>query len=195
MGDMKKRERPILFSGPMVTAILAGTKTMTRRVWKDDRWPCVDRAYAATHPGAVSHLCPYGIPGDRLWIRETFALSVPGCERGVSYRADHRDPRGDGPAHPMKWRPSIHMPRWASRLTLEVTAVRVERLHDISEADILAEGVTVPLAAKMTGIPWSSLPTLHDAWREGWKHINGAASWDANPWVWVVGFKTAKESP
>jgi hypothetical protein len=91
-----------------------------------------------------------------------------------------------------KWRPSIFMPRWASRLTLEVEGARVERLQAITEADILAEGVTVDRVAAWTGIPWSDLPTLHDAWAAGWNHINGrrpGARWEDDPWVWVTTFR------
>lgn len=102
-------ERPILFRDDMVQAILDGRKTVTRRVGMT--WATVQ-------------------PGTRLWVREAHALDVPGCEaqRGVSYRADHADPKGDGPAHPMRWRPSIHMPRWACRLTLEVVSVTEEQV-------------------------------------------------------------------
>lgn len=95
-----------------------------------------------------------------------------------------------------RWRPSIHMPRWASRILLEVVAVRVERLQDITEADILAEGVTVDAVAKWTNTPWSNMPTLHHAMRVLWDSINGdraGADWESNPWVWVVIFKLVKQ--
>jgi hypothetical protein len=155
--------------------------------------------------GATLITSPYGYSGDRLWVREAWApLDIdyrPQATRTpelvdvwthIACRADHQDPKGDGPAHPMKWRPGIHMPRWASRLTLEVTDVRVERLQDITEADILAEGVTVDVAAKLTGIPWSSLPTLHHGWQAVWDSINAdRAPWASNPWVWVVSFRKA----
>lgn len=131
--------------------------------------------------------CPYGAPGDRLWVRETWRMDQHGKGSNVIYAADldERFRGGKGP-----WRPSIFMPRSASRITLEITSVRVERLQDITEKDIIAEGVTVDVAAKMTGIPWSSLPTLHHAWEAGWDFINGKrAPWASNPWVWVISFR------
>ena len=189
------KERPILFSAPMVRAILAGTKTQTRRVVKgapEDWSPVQPQVYAPTivdrhgfeQPGPDAFgagdaqgdhwiRCPYGQPGDRLWVRETWA------QHGVSavYRADS----GDRPAGAGMWRPSIHMPRWASRITLEVTGVKVERLQGISEADAIAEG-----------IPQSDVspPDMGVfAYRQLWESINGPGSWDANPWVWCVSFK------
>lgn len=231
------RERPILFSGPMVRAILSGTKTQTRRVissthaqeadaWQDcdsGRW---ESGIAGDH-GRYGHgewvRCPYGVPGDRLWVRESGWYHVEhyeqdedseccsaeffrwkatpreGCRRWLppldhtridritflhdSTPLEHA-PKGD-PIH------SIHMPRWASRITLEVTGVRVERLQEIIEQDILAEGVTIDLVSRMTGVSWSDMPTLHDAWREGWDAINGKAGrrWADNPWVWRVCFR------
>jgi len=136
-------ERPILFSAPMVRAILDGRKTQTRRAVK--RPASLDSLEASpNYPGEwvpwvdgdpqESILCPYGVPGDTLWVRESWcAADVPS---GFCYMADHPgDPRGLG------WRPSIHMPRKASRLTLRITNVRVERLQDISEADAIAEGL------------------------------------------------------
>ncbi len=129
--------------------------------------------------------CPYGQPGDRLWVRETHALNVPGCDDGVSYRADHNDPRGDGPAHPMEWRPSIHMKREHSRINLEVTGVRVERVQDITEADARAEGVTADDEPR-GGAYWVT------KFARLWDSINAKRgySWESNPWVWVVEFKT-----
>lgn len=85
-------------------------------------------------------------PGDRLWVRETWADNIPGCPNGITYRADHIDPKGDGPANPIKWRPSIHMPKKAARIWLEVTNVRVERLQEINNADRLKEGIRVTAA-------------------------------------------------
>jgi hypothetical protein len=149
----------------MVRAILAGQKTQTRRLLKKP-------------------VCPYGAPGDRLWVRETWcplnldyrpaprreklpadtSLVIP------SYRADHRDPRGD--AGPMEWRPSIFMPRWASRILLEVVAVSNQRLQDISEEDAVKDGI----------------PTRED-FALSWDHIYGVGSWKNNPLVWVVEFR------
>ena len=137
------KERPILCSAPDVMAILDGRKTQTRRImkpqpnrtWPDEVTPHWSVGGNRTLPGASNPLrCPYGVPGDRLWVREAWRLPDGAPKGWVDYRAD--DTR-DG----FKWKPSIHMPRWASRITLEVTDVRVERLQDISEADAMAEGV------------------------------------------------------
>jgi len=124
------KERPILFSEPMVRAILAGRKTVTRRVKSGER-------------------CPYGIPGDRLWVREAFATAIPGCPNGICYRADHNDRKGDGPSNPIRWRPSIHMPRWASRILLEVVDARPERLWGITGEDAMREGLDKRTCAKV----------------------------------------------
>lgn len=218
-------ERPILFSAPMIRALLAGKKTQTRRIIKPQppgvysviRWTRSGRIWYPHAPGSVSGLpgarCAYGEPGDRLWVREAWALLVdPGAsetwdlqipERRSTqqntqlghiptpiYRANGERPdvlRAHG--QPMRWRPGIHMPRWASRINLEITGVKVERLQDISEEDILAEGITVPLVAEMTGIPWGDIPDLFTAWRLVWTHINGPESWEANPYVWALTFK------
>jgi hypothetical protein len=180
------RNRPILFSAPMVRAILADRKTQTRRIYE---------GFFLTPDKPCWHLddagrggCPYGMPGDQMWVRETWAHPVPGCEfqGGVSYRADHIDPRGDGPAHPMKWRPSIHMPRWASRITLEITGVRVERLNAISHDDAIAEGVSGGCG------PGYSFACYE--FKQLWLSIHGHGSWDANPWVWVVEFRRVEGS-
>jgi hypothetical protein len=189
------RERPILFSGPMVRAILEGRKHQTRRIVRV-RKP-TDHLVLAS-PYATS-LCPYGQPGDRLWVRETWGP----CAGGVVYRASE-----DGAACPDggKWKPSIFMPRWASRITLEVTDVRVERLQDISEEDIAAEGIPLK-RSQLTGglgVPgdWladerglddsfrGDLINAKSAWQLLWDSINAdRASWASNPWVWVVEFK------
>ena len=177
-------ERPILFSGPMVRAILDGRKTVTRRIVRGVEMP----------------RCPYGSPGDRLWVRETWCLAHPDYHdtdreagsrpvkdgRFCFYAATDDVDTGDG----SPWKPSIHMPRWASRITLEVVCIRVERLQEIDEVDILAEGVTVDVVAKLTGTPWADMPTLHHAWERLWDSINGdRASWASNPWVWRVEFR------
>lgn len=196
------RERPILFSGPMVRAILEGRKTQTRRVMTpqpDDSTP----GYWAWSPrkgvssGKVGAYVwgPYGVSGDRLWVRETYRLRAD---------QDHKKPiedwwksgaswyEADGPCTPSgcgggagKLRPSIHMPRWASRLTLEVTGVRVEQLNKISEDDAKAEGVD---PYEWPGGPAN--PHAVGAFRELWDRINGKRHpWSSNPWVWVVEFK------
>lgn len=188
----------------MVRALLAGTKTQTRRIVKyaedlvdADGWPLCDLSECGA--GEVRAACPYGLPGDRLWVREAFmhepadycweaSVSIP-CRPAVTvYRADHDagESRGAG------WKPSIHMPRALSRITLEITGVRVERLHDISEKDARAEGS--PCVDEVSGrevlFPDASkCGTFKLGYRCVWGQINGPGSWDANPWVWVVEFK------
>lgn len=243
------KARPIIFSAAMVRALLAGTKSQTRRVVrlpKDVVEVVVDPGGTIFGPGpyikAYRHdgcdppmypriRCPYGYPGDRLWVRETWQAlhvsvnpetghgedidvptSIPKDSRNgwkVAYAAtdpqadEHRDDRG------FSWRPGIHMPRWASRITLEITQVRAQRLHDITEEDALAEGMD-PIVAKV--------PTARDVFRITWDDINGRAqplldddgepvlddnerpimiapkSWDSNPWVWAVTFKRIEEA-
>jgi len=182
------KERGILFSAPMVRALLAGTKTQTRRVVKPQPITCVGwagGAYIERRPATMFRpaecwsildakmLCPYGQPGDRLWVRETHAYvahSKLGFDVGsVIYRAD------DNAGWDGRWTPAIHMPRDASRITLEVTEVRVERLQDISHADAMAEGMPLDDA-------------VHD-YSKLWDRINGPGGWDANPWIWAVSFR------
>lgn len=174
-------ERPILFSAPMVRALLDGTKTQTRRVAKPKR---------SIEP--MTDECRYGQPGDRLWVREAWR---EWSDAAWHYAADglvlpkQRDrdlaaflaQRAPLTWESYRWRPSIHMPRAASRITLEVTDVRVERLHKISRGDAMAEGC--PFANLQDG----ESPVR---WYEYlWRAINGPDSWDANPWVWVVEFR------
>lgn len=137
-----------------------------------------DAARGMEWDGTVYRVRPQWEAGDRLWVREAWcAADAPG---GFAYMADHPgDPRGLG------WRPSIHMPRAASRITLEITDVRVERLQGISEADATAEGVQAPELVPLLGAFWSS----RDGFAKLWSHINGRESWDANPWVWAVSFR------
>lgn len=192
------KERPILFSAPMVRAILAGAKTQTRRVIRPEWARCLDLEDVDDRARALEQ-GPYGVPGDRLWVRETFH-HCPHCSDGeVAYRAggwmrapngapDDAGDRSDDDARPLSpkcaahgWRPSIHMPRWASRLTLEVVSVRVERLQDTSEADAKAEGV-VPLQMDHG--------SYKPAFEGLWDAINAKrAPWNSNPWVFVVEFK------
>lgn len=211
------KERPILFSAPMVRAILSGTKTQTRRAWKMPRgleW-YVSGALRGEETGDIhdprsqwwGHVsemrCPYGSIGDRLWVREAFSgphcmeasdgcAAVPPSKWGsgsrICYWADG-DPIGGDWTKP---RPSIHMPRCASRITLEITGVRVERLQDISEADAKADGA--PCVDEATGrevlFPaHSKAGTFKLGYRAVWEQINGPDSWTTNPWVWVVEFK------
>jgi hypothetical protein len=194
-GEQGMTERPILFSAPMVRAILAGTKTQTRRVVKPAHKAWIEMPVTHQLGEWDKRPLPYGKPGDRLWVRETWQavsgndrarhiMTHPRPDRGwLEYAAT---PRADEPAY--KWRPSIHMPRWASRITLEVTGVRVERLQDISEADAMAEGVHYSLLEKIQAGQdrWA-----RHAYKKLWETINGSDSWDLNPWVWVVEFKRA----
>lgn len=234
-----KREHPILFSGPMVKAILAGTKTQTRRVvvpqpregvghvgpemldpprlfrtWLDRRQ---DGKTKAEHDfNAQTWRCPFGEPGHRLWVRESFGLAWPdhaeegwvgdpaapeGCrpirdeECVVEYRVDapeDENPCGwpkatkfesADPESP-RWKPSIHMPRWASRITLEVVGVRVERVQEITGGDAIAEGFLNQDVDDCAEGPivW---------YQRVWDRINGGRGWwwRLNPWVWCVEFR------
>jgi hypothetical protein len=167
------KERPILFSTPMVQAILEGRKTQTRRVIKPQPEPLEDGFMLPLHPD-----CPYGYIGDRLWVRETFAYHHTGR---LFYKADipvvcHKN---------WKWKPPIFMPRSASRITLEITDIRVERLQDITRSDIYAEGLIVPQEHQEDYKEY-----LLNAWIELWDSINAKKHpWQSNPYVWVVEFK------
>ena len=207
------KERPILFSAPMVRALLSGAKTQTRRglsvqptgapyaaqasLTKSGSRPVFYAAWERPGTdGSTCCICPYGVPGDRLWVREAWRT----CEgfdvypprdiqrtTPVRYEADshwsHSMTGGGG-----KLRPSMFMPRWASRILLEVTDVRVERLQDISEADALAEGTpSWADGACAVGNPHGL--NARDYYEVLWSSINGRASWDANPWVWCVSFR------
>ena len=173
------KERPILFSGEMVRAILDGRKTQTRRVVKPQPPPL---------GGFVKN--PYGQPGDRLWVRETWAL-----DDKYYYRADGAVGDRCG-----KWKPSIHMPRAASRITLEITGVRVERLQEITISDIYAEGAITDEWLEWrddvsgVGMPAGSrIENERDVWEKLWDSINGKTyPWKSNPWVWVIEFKRIK---
>jgi hypothetical protein len=201
--------RPILFSAPMVRALLDGSKTQTRRVVKAKMLSSLgDLPHVPDWIAAeVPQLCPYGKPGDRLWVRETWRgvveISPPGAtvEYGVArYVPDQEHCRRVEYAATKErdgepYRPSIHMPRWASRILLEVVSVRVERLQGISAGDCHAEGI-----GQCDGLG-SNAEILDLSLRMGtctaavlsyatlWEQINGAGSWDVNPWVWVVEFK------
>ncbi len=203
-------ERPIIFSGTDVRAILDGRKTQTRRIVKPQPpathqfsgW-CIATTRRKDEGGAVWRAgedgvrlidphranCPYGQPGDRLWVRETWAEhpDFPGCRYAI-YRAD---PECEYDTD--RWRPSIHMPRWASRITLEVTEVRAERLQDISEGDAMAEGAPLELAP-IDYVRLGAVASRRGGFIRMWEQINGAGSWDANPWVWCVEFKKIEES-
>ncbi len=220
MSAEKPRERPILFNDQMVRAILEGRKTVTRRVMKPQptpskdgghHWPCnvhqsmlhVERELQNGEGcwcGLAEAACPYGQPGDRLWVRETWGLQVRsyggGAGEFIVYRATNPDAiycrSSEGREYPVKWKPGIHMRRHSSRILLEITAVRVERLQDISEEQALAEGVRgepcdhARQACSDIGC-WGD--TAKGAFGFLWEQLNGAGAWQANPRVWVVEFK------
>lgn len=189
------KERPILFSAPMVRALLNGTKTQTRRVVKRFE---VRAGMPEPEMQSLLRCCPYGAPGDRLWVRETFAKidgqTQPWIETDYRATYTHGDRLGDSLGIKKRWTPAIHMPRAASRITLDVTGVRVERLQDIGEADARAEGS--PCVDEVSGrevlFPDASkCGTFKLGFRVVWEAINGPGSWDANPWVWCIEFRRA----
>ena len=205
------RERPILFSGEMVRAILDGRKSQTRRLvvgpkrhgGGDVQW--ADRGDVGLHSPAPEEnaprvfgalfrnsstgadrliACPYGQPGDRLWVRETWRNTSDRTGEPshppYEYAVDYQGVRNIG-----RWRPSIHMPRAASRITLEVTGARVERVQDISEDDAIAEGIDRDDSVFAPRTAFSVL----------WQELNGGRGygWDRNPWVWVIEFRRVDE--
>jgi hypothetical protein len=225
------RERPILFSGSMVKAILRGEKTQTRRViakfaaTKPRYQGMGYRKITEFQPSSTSgydwifrsargswndfrhdellSMCPYGIVGDRLWVRETWRSENENHPRvRICYRADmtswghaiHMETSEKllefpEPVYESRtpWKPSIFMPRWASRLTLEITDVRIERLQDISHDDAKAEGAEPLESGNLTGNDYRG------AFRQLWQAISGVKSWDANPFVWAVTFKRLEQ--
>ncbi|MBA3997053.1 MAG: hypothetical protein C0466_07770 [Candidatus Accumulibacter sp.] len=213
------KERGILFNAPMVRATREGRKTQTRRVVKpqpDFLGSMVDAKtpFKSLESGLhVQIICPFGQPGDRLWVRETWkpsishscAMDACDCEdMWVEYPSggDGRFFSGtqisDDWTFPRTFKkgnciPSIHMPRWANRILLEVVSVRVERLNDISEADAGAEGCPWSDGAPDEhGIPTQLVVDAKDEFAHLWRNINGAGSWDTNPWVWVIDFELVK---
>ncbi len=192
------KETGMLFTSQMVRAILEGRKTQTRRVAKPVKHPDLGNLYT---PGAlamerepqhvIDRACPLGQPGDRIYVRETFrgcrAYEVQGYppkdwgNKPIWFEAD-----GAPPGRPDQWasrsRPSIHMPRWASRITLEVTGVRLERIQGITPDDCIAEGAW-PVEQRELGRGHEAV----SAFRELWESTGG--DWDANPWVWAIDFK------
>lgn len=200
------KERPIIFSGEMVRAILNGRKTQTRRVVKDqfrkiphgvvsrrsDDWVHTYSTEFRLYLDVIK--CPYGVPGDRLWVRETHIQYADGR---CIYKADHNDLDAAGLGGMYGgWRPSIHMPRSASRLLLEVTDVRVERVQDISEEDAKTEGVaSVGACFRNYSAPDMPFEFARTSFFTLWDSINAERGygWDANPWVWVVEFKVVSE--
>ncbi len=216
----KITERGMIFNGEMVRAILDGRKTQTRRLLNKATGPSLSVDIAEDPPGVaeLSWLygdgpgyevheriklvsCPYGKPGDRIWVRETWAEAGARAPELQLYRANYPEHvpshyENLPPAEEIRWTPSIHMPRWASRILLEITDVRVERLNGISEAEAEAEGIDMEALAdsqdcydciadhNMTG-----RPTAKGAFKYLWESIYGVDSWQANPWVWVIEFK------
>lgn len=204
-------ELPILFTGEMVRAILAGCKSQTRRMnsldkvnARRDDWsspvfdPSDGRWVFTAERGPAQQLrikCPYGVPGDRLWVRETYeavddygdtvTFHFPATfEQQITYGVSKAQKDWFRTLYGKGMRPSIFMPRWASRITLEVTTVRVERLQDITREDCIAEGMM-------------GLDDVHAGWHQSfaqlWNSINGKrASWESNPFVWVISFKRIK---
>ncbi|WP_434153286.1 hypothetical protein [Klebsiella variicola] len=208
------KERGMIFNAEMVRAILDGRKTQTRRPikWKQTRfteigeredgskWPWSEDA---EHACDFWHPCPFGAVGDRIWVRETFAALEPGSYEQVKpqdghcqdlrYAATDRLAKSDADIRGYKWVPSIHMPRWASRILLEITDVRVERLNAISEEDARAEGI-IDGGCLNCGEPEpcgcaNPEPDATDAFAYLWQSIYGQENWNANPWVWVIEFK------
>lgn len=195
------KTRPIIFSAPMVRAILSGTKTQTRRVIASRYLSAIARGRDGQIDDLLSapppHRCPYGWPGERLWVRETWQDTRDiAPDGGWVYRATDPDwDTMDG----WTWRPAIHMPKAASRITLEIVSVRVERLQDISEEDARAEGVTLPECDYLgercgNGTGFGCPRHGDDAHRREfarlWESINGKrAPWASNPWVWVIEFR------
>ncbi|MBG5299420.1 hypothetical protein RDJ20_08240 [Pseudomonas aeruginosa] len=195
MSAEKPRERPILFNDQMVRAILEGRKTVTRRAVKDTGFYAIDAAIhgndvALREREALSTRCPFGQPGDRLWVRETWGLQVRsyggGAGEFIVYRATNPDAiycrSSEGREYPVKWKPSIHMHRHSSRILLEITAVRVERLQDITPNQCIAEGAWRE-KDKELGRGQEAIAAFADLWR------STGGDWDANPWVWVIEFK------
>lgn len=198
-------ERPILFSSEMVKAILEGRKTMTRRVNSIGEYYISDKK------------CPYGSVGDRLWVRETWYYEehmhdstegMPDLPCGLYshrlvYKADCTDYPVNVGVGRQGWKPSIFMPRWASRITLEITDIKVERLQDITKEDAIAEGIHLCAGIDEEGCThgyhWSQVSdtdllfnSAADAYRKLWDSINGrkpGKTWKDNPWVWVVEFR------
>ena len=219
------KERPVIFNGEMVRAILDGRKTQTRRAISDRHFHLIDVASQVgecyplesgiDHANSQSYYreyCPFGQVGDRLWVREAYQGPLFNFDQMETYledtskfeRPEFCEYRADGGKTPeyydaddnlrYGWKPSIHMPRWASRITLEITAVRVERLNDISEEDAKAEGVK-PAGDMLPDYPDTFLTPKGDfatakvAFQRLWQSIYDEESWAANPWVWVIEFK------
>ena len=191
------KERQIIFSDPMVRALLDGIKTQTRRLvnpqpvgfsgrwaWETNKWFSDRRQPNGDDDGSPTP-CPYGRPGDRLWVREAWSRESWPSGVTTEYRASWGK-AGDR----LKWKPAIHMPREYSRIRLEITDVRVERLHEISEADALVEG----MASMMRGCTRSA-DEARGWFQYLWNTLHpGIGSWQDNPWVWVISLRRIESS-
>ncbi|MDY2158182.1 hypothetical protein RKG32_07060 [Klebsiella pneumoniae] len=212
------KERGMIFNGEMVRAILDGRKTQTRRIMKPQPEPCPRGGHwwpsnvfkTMLHVedemqngkggwgGLVGGACPFGDVGDRIWVRETWAEAGASAPDLKLYRANYPEHvpsiyENVPPAEEIRWTPSIHMPRWASRILLEITGVRVERLNAISEEDARAEGIIDGgclncREPEPCGCA-NPEPDATDAFAYLWQSIYGQENWNANPWVWVIEFK------
>lgn len=186
------KETGLILKAPLVRAILEGRKTQTRRIAKSVRHPDLGSMYS---PGAlvlehepqhvINRACPYGQPGDRIYVRETFSQHPEWGQ--LAFRADGEEfEDADGWLWEPKWQPSSQIPKELARIWLEVTGVRVERLQDISEADALAEGARFELAS-IDSVRIGATASFLSGFRNIWESTGG--DWDANPWVWVIDFK------
>ncbi|EMG5749158.1 hypothetical protein V5E82_004054 [Yersinia enterocolitica] len=191
--EARVKEKGILFNAEMVQAILSGRKTQTRRIISEKTLHLFGVAASAgeCHPIELCDqrsqsyyldFCPLGKPGDQLWVREAFAAGL--CtESTLAYRATHKtEDLEEGWGETIKWTPSIHMPRWASRINLLITGVRVERLQAITLGDICKE-----IGCGL----YDFRPATYgfQVWEKLWKSIYGEENWEANPWVWVINFE------
>lgn len=195
------KERPILMNGAMVRATLAGAKTQTRRIIKPQPQMVTDKRIEPWQGDPIALLallaesgrkCPYGQAGDQIWVRETLGHHA---DKGHYYAAtgmhvgpllDYEREPSPSIGIPARTIPSIHMPRAASRILLEIVSVRVERLNDCSDADARAEG-TPGGHGVIPSYNYHATPSEH--FSHLWESINGTGSWAANPWVWVIEFK------
>lgn len=205
------KERPILFSGPMIRAILDRRKTQTRRIVKPQPASLARQKTPWANMEELIAKCPYGMPGDRLWVREKWAGAVADGVPCICYAADFhrwyppfREDGFDYEKYPCdyanwaadlergtegRWKPSIHMPRWASRITLEIVGVRVQRVQEISEVDAKAEGLEF-MEPNRFAPPGGKEWMPHDAaFQSLWDFVNSPGAWERNDWVWAITFK------
>lgn len=187
------KERPIIMQAESVRAILDGRKIQTRRIVNpqpddlEDKYASMALVEALRfYQGGKHHKCPHGQPGDRLWVKEAWAMNTP--PSGAIYKAD-------GEVRDQKWKSPLFMPRWASRITLELVNVRVERVQDISRKDAKAEGFWPSPHNGLEMFDGRPYGNAQLAYKACWQSIHGknpARRWEANPWVWVLEFKRVK---